>query len=59
MGFSKSQMPVKSFQVMSRRRVTWRDFTGMSDLVKPILVLTNHWIDIPGKKENQTGSKNV
>ena len=37
----------------------WRDFTGMSDLVKPILALQNHWIDIPGKKENQTGSKNV
>ena len=35
----------------------WRDFTGMSDLVKPILALPNHWIDIPGKKENQTGSK--
>ena len=59
MGFSKSQMPVKSFQVMSRRRVTWRDFTDMSDLVKPILALPNHWIDIPRKKENQTGSKNV
>ena len=57
MGFSKSRMPVKSFQVTSQRRVTWRDFTGMSDLVKPILALPNHWIDIPGKIENQTGSK--
>ena len=57
MGFSKSRMPVKSFQVTSRRRVTWRDFTGMSDLVKPILALPNHWIDIPGKKKIKQGQK--
>ena len=56
MGFSKSRMPVKSFQVMSRRRVTWRDFIVISDLEKPILTLPNHWIDIPGKKVNQTRS---
>ena len=43
------RMPVKSFQVTRRSRVTWRDFTGMSDVEKPILALPNHWIDIPGK----------
>ena len=49
MGFSKSQMPEKSFQVTRRSRVTWRDFSGMSDLEKPILILPIHWIDIPVK----------
>ena len=49
MGFSKSQMPEKSFQVTRRSRVTWRDFSGMSDLEKPILTLLIHWIDIPVK----------
>ena len=57
MGFSKSQMPEKSFQVTSRRRVTWRDFSGMSDLEKSILALPNHRIDIPGKIKSQTRSK--
>ena len=50
MDFSKSQMPEKSFQVTSRRRVTWRDFSGMSDLEKSILALPTHRIDIPAKK---------
>ena len=49
MGFSKSQMPEKSFQVTRRSRVTWRDFSGMSDMEKPILALPTHWIDIPEK----------
>ena len=51
MGFSKSQMPEKSFQVTRRSRVTWRDFSGMSDLEKPILTLPIHWIDIPVKSK--------
>ena len=49
MGFSKSQMPEKSFQVTRQSRVTWRDFSGMSDLEKPILALPTHRIDIPEK----------
>ena len=49
MDFSKSQMPEKSFQVTSRRRVTWRDFSGMSDLENPILALPTDRIDIPEK----------
>ena len=49
MGFSKSRMPEKSFQVTRQSRVTWRDFSGMSDLEKPILTLPIHWIDIPVK----------
>ena len=49
MGFSKTQMPEKSFQVTRQSRVTWRDFSGMSDLEKPILILPIHWIDIPVK----------
>ena len=46
MGFSKSQMPEKSFQVT---RQSVRDFSGMSDLEKPILALLTHRIDIPEK----------
>ena len=57
MDFSRSRMPGKSFQVMSRRRVTWRDFSGMSDMEKSILALPNHRIDIPGKNKSQTRSK--
>ena len=49
MGFYKSQMPEKSFQVTRQSRVTWRDFSCMSDLEKPILTLPIHWIDIPVK----------
>ena len=57
MGFSKSQMPEKSFQVTRRSRVTWRDFSGMSDLEKSILALPNHRIDIPGKIKKRMRSK--
>ena len=57
MDFSKSQMPEKSFQVTSRRRVTWRDFSGMSDLEKSILALPTHRIDIPAKKNTNGGKK--
>ena len=49
MGFSKSLMQEKSLQVTRQSRVTWRDFSGMSDLEKPILTLPIHWIDIPVK----------
>ena len=59
MGVSTSLMPVKSLQVTRLRLVTWKDFIGIRDVETPILALPNHWIDIPGKKENQTGSKNV
>ena len=38
--------------------MTLRDFTGMSDVEKPILALPNHWIDIPGKyKKNNEVKK--
>ena len=49
MGFSKSQMPEKFFQVTRQSQVTWRDFSGMSDLEKSILALPTHRIDIPAK----------
>ena len=52
MGFSKSQMPEKSFQVTRRSWVTWRDFFGKSDLEKPILALLTHRIDIPEKQNH-------
>ena len=32
MGFLRSQMPEKSFQVTSWIKVTWKGFYGMSDL---------------------------
>ena len=40
MGFSMSGMPEKSFQVTKGSRVTWRDFSGMSDMKKSILALS-------------------
>ena len=52
MGFSKSQMPEKSFQVTRQSQlclVTWKDFSGMSNMKKSILALPPHRIDIPGK----------
>ena len=49
MSFCKSRMPEKSFQVTRQSRVTWRDFSGMSDLLKPVLALQTDSIDIPGK----------
>ena len=56
MGFSKSRMLEKSFQVTRRSQVTWRDFSGMSDLEEPILTLPIHWIDIPVKlKDSKLG----
>ena len=44
MGFSTSLMPVKSLQVTRLRLVTWKDFTGIRDVEKPILALPHHWI---------------
>ena len=49
MGFSKSLMPEKSLQVTRLCLVTWKDFSGIRDLEKPILTLPLHWIDIPVK----------
>ena len=49
MGFSKSRMQEKSFQVTRRSLVTWKDFSDIRDLEKPILTLPIHWIDIPVK----------
>ena len=44
MGFTKSLMPVKSLQVTRLRLVTWKDFTSIRDLEKPILALPHHRI---------------
>ncbi len=46
MGFSKSLMPEKSLQVTRLRLVTWKDFSGIRDLEKPILALPPHWIGL-------------
>ena len=44
MDFSKSLMPEKSLQVTRLRLVTWKDFSGISDLEKSILALPHHRI---------------
>ena len=44
MGFSMSLMPEKSLQVTRLRLVTWKDFSGIRDMEKPILALPPHWI---------------
>ena len=44
MGFSKSLMPEKSLQVIQLCLVTWKDFSGIFDLEKPILALPPHRI---------------
>ena len=37
-------MPEKSLQVTRLRLVTWKDFSGIRDMEKPILALPPHWI---------------
>ena len=49
MVFSKTQMPEKCFQVTRRSQVTWRDFSGMSDLENytndcTIVVMLRHMV---------------
>ena len=45
MGFSNSRMPEKSSQVTRQSRVIWREFSGMSDIEKPILAPLTHSSD--------------
>ena len=56
MGFSMSLMPEKSLQVTRLRLVTWKDFSGIRDLEKPILALPPHRIGSLLLVEFQTNS---